>query len=111
VHLALDGTTRYRIEGFVLRGLRAARKLLGAEMSPFASVSLMNRYFSERARLEVRGLGDAAARAFASATDLGTGLERPVRLERMEGSDGVVVNIDDCPPRTLLRVYWQLARS
>ena len=66
----------------------------------------MNRYSSEVARLEVSGLDAATSRAFASATDLSTGLERPLRLERRNG--GVIAAHDRCPARTLLRVYWPL---
>jgi hypothetical protein len=66
----------------------------------------MNRYSSAIARLEVLGLGETIPRAFASTTDLSTGLERPLRLERSNGS--VVAAHTDCQARTLLRVYWPL---
>jgi len=74
----------------------------------------MNRYVCRKARLEVTGLGKIAKSAFASATDLGTGLERPLRVDRSgdggNGSDGAMMaaNLDDCPARTLLRIYWPL---
>ncbi len=66
----------------------------------------MNRYSSDSAQLSVRGLGDRGELAFASATDLGTGLERPMHLSR--ASDRVVLDSPSCPPRTLLRIYWPL---
>jgi len=110
VHLELDGITKYRVEGAVARTFGAALLRVN-DQSPFASVSFMNRYFAATARLELRGLPDAGRKAFASATDLGTGLERPLRLDRLEGSDTAVAEISECPARTLLRIYWRLERS
>ena len=106
IHLDVCGSTDYFLEGALHRTLLAARATTGTGGSPFASVSLMNRYSSALARLEVLGLGETIPRAFASATDLSTGLERPLRLERSNGS--VVAAHADCPARTLLRVYWPL---
>ena len=100
---------RYRLEGGVCRTFEEAQRLFGVRSSPFAAVSLMNRYSSESARLVVHGLGEAARDAFASATDLGTGMERPMHLTR--NADGVVVDHPSCPPRTLLRIYWRLQRA
>ena len=109
LHLDVAGSTEYFLEGALHRTLGAARAATGASGSPFASVSLMNRYSSALARLEVLGLGDIIPRAFASTTDLSTGLERPLRLERKNGS--VVAAHSDCQARTLLRVYWPLDAS
>lgn len=108
VHLEVDGVTSYRVENAVFRTLTAARQAQGSRASAFAQVSLMNRYAARRASLEVLGLGERASRAFASATDLGTALERPLSLRRGESESSVVVELDDCPARTLLRVYWPL---
>jgi 3',5'-cyclic AMP phosphodiesterase CpdA len=104
--LTLDGQTRYDIEGGLFRTWEEARRLQPDRASPFAWVGLMNRYASDSARLLVEGLGARSAEAFASATDLGTGLERPVHLDR--SSNRVVLDHPSCPPRTLLRVYWAL---
>jgi hypothetical protein len=79
-------------------------------VTPFGSLALLNRYHSDVAELKVRGLGDAAMDAFASMTDLGTGLERPVPLERGSEPGVLVVRSTACPPRTLLRIYWRLLR-
>jgi len=106
IHLDVRGSTEYLLVGALHRTLDAARASQGPGGSPFASVSLMNRYSSEVARLEVSGLGAAVPRAFASATDLSTGLERPLHLERRNGS--VIATHERCPARTLLRVYWPL---
>jgi 3',5'-cyclic AMP phosphodiesterase CpdA len=108
VHLQIDGTTRYRVESAVFRTLSAATQAQGHRASAFAQVNLMSRYSSRRASLELVGLGERAQAAFASATDLGTGSERPVRLSR-GGTDGsVTAQLEDCPARTLLRIYWPL---
>jgi 3',5'-cyclic AMP phosphodiesterase CpdA len=103
-----DAATRFRVEGGVCRTYQEAARLFGPTASPFDWVGLMNRYQSGHTRLVVEGLGPRASAAFASATDLGTGLERPVRCLREAGSDRVVVEVDGCPPRTLLRLYWSL---
>jgi hypothetical protein len=68
----------------------------------------MNRYSARKATLELIGLGPRAQAAFASATDLGTGLERPPVLQRDGAEGGVLACLDDCPARTLLRIYWPL---
>jgi hypothetical protein len=62
-------------------------------------------------RLELRGGNGVLRGAFASETDLGTGLQQPLRLA--PGSDENIVRIDypDCPPRTLIRIYWPLQPS
>lgn len=108
VHLEVDGCTRYRVESAVFRTLAAARESQGHRASAFAQVNLMNRYSSRRATLEMIGLGRRAQAAFASATDLGTGLERPLVLQRNGAEGGVAACLDDCPARTLLRIYWPL---
>ena len=108
VHLEVDGVTRYRVERAVFRTLAAAREAQGHRASAFAQVSLMNRYSSKRASLEMVGLGERAPAAFASATDLGTGLERPLVLQRGNADGAVTALLDGCPARTLLRIYWPL---
>lgn len=111
VHLELGGVTHYRVLGGVLRTLGEAKRVHGDRFSPFAYVALLNRYYSELARLTVRGLGDAAIDAFASATDLGTGLENPVPIQRGTEPGEIHVTLERCAPRTLLRIYWRLDRN
>jgi hypothetical protein len=106
VHLEVGGCTRYRVEGAVFRTFEAARAAQGHRASAFAQVTLMNRYASRQAVLEMIGLAERAQAAFASATDLGTGLERPLVLQRSDGK--VTALLNDCPARTLLRIYWPL---
>ena len=110
--LRLDtrGSVRYRLNGGVCRTFAEAMRRHGDHSAPFASIALMNRYGSSAARLEVRGIGDRAGDAFASATDLGTGLEKPMRVKRDSAAGSVTLEHPACPPRTLLRIYWQLVR-
>jgi hypothetical protein len=111
IHLHLDGMTRFRVLGGVFRTLGEAHRVLADQASPFAYLALLNRYQSEVAQLTLRGLGVAAVDAFASATDLGTGLERPMRLERSAEPGVVFARAEGCSPRTLLRIYWRLDRA
>jgi len=110
IRLDLRGSVSYRLDGGICRTLAEARRLDGGHTPPFASLGLMNRYGSNLARLEVSGIGAQASDAFASATDLGTGLEKPMRVERNEAAGTVTFEHPACPPRTLLRIYWQLRR-
>ena len=82
--------------------------MFGLRWAPYAWQGLMNRYACDEVHLEIRAEGSRALRgAFASETDLGTGLQKPLALT--ESSDGaVVIRYRDCPPRTLIRVYWPL---
>lgn len=108
IELRLDGPTTFTVSGGLLRTLDESRRLHGHRGTPFGSVALMNRYRSASAVLALEGLDGAANDAFASETDLGTGLERPTRLER--DARTVAIRRVDCPPRTLLRIYWPLSR-
>lgn len=110
LELGLDagGTTRYRVDGGVCRTLDESARLRGPAGSPFEWVGLMNRYRARRSRLVLEGLGARGRTAFASTTDLGTGQETPLRCHRDVAGDRVVLEIDGCEARTLLRVYWPL---
>ena len=111
LELDLVGPTELEIHGQLPRTLTEAERLERHRASPFVSVSLMNRYRADDARLEVEGLGAAGDEAFASVTDLGTGLERPARIERDPDGDRVRLSLPHCPPRSLLRIYWPLRRA
>lgn len=106
--LQIGRDARYSVVGGLFRTLSRARRTLGVDTAPFATVSLLNRYYSTLSELSVSQLGELASDAFGSATDLGTGLERPVPLERDLAGGSVVLRVTDCPPRTLLRVYFRL---
>jgi 3',5'-cyclic AMP phosphodiesterase CpdA len=108
LHLDVRGTTRYEVRGGIFRTLVAAHSVDGHRAPAFAHIGLMSRYASRYTRLEVSGLGMLAARAFASTTDLGTGLEQPLGLTRAGDADSVVAAQSDCLARTLIRIYWPL---
>jgi hypothetical protein len=102
-------TTRYRIVGAYCRTVAEAERLFGSRWAPYAWVGLMIRYASKRVRVELHSPGTTALRgAFASETDLGTGLQRPLKLAPESSDDQIVIEYADCPPRTLIRIYWPL---
>jgi hypothetical protein len=107
LELGSPGITRYRLENGVCRTAAEAEKVYGSRTAPYEWIGLMNRYACKRTRLVVTGLGDAAREAFASITDLGTGLEEPAALSRAAG-DEVSLTATPCGPRALLRIYWPL---
>lgn len=106
--LPLSADADYRVYGAQCRTLSEARRVLGEDALPFGSVSLMNRYPARVARLRVRGLGERSKDSFATITDLGTGLERPLPLLREGEEHSLLVEYPDCPARTLIRVYFVL---
>jgi hypothetical protein len=102
-------TTRYRIVGAYCRSVAEAERIFGVRWAPYAWQGLMNRYASADVHLEIRaGAPNGLRGAFASETDLGTGLQQPLPLAPESNDDVVVIHYRDCPPRTLLRVYWPL---
>lgn len=101
VKVGRDGVTKYRVEGGLFSNLA------DADGRAYASVELLNRSRAREARLVVK-LGPVKTAPFASVTSLTTGQERPWPFQR-EG-DVVTVRHADCPARTLLRLYWPLAR-
>ncbi len=107
LHLGLEATTRFRVIGGLVRALNGLHHSDADKHAPFASLALMNRYPCRASELVVEGLGQAAHTAFATATDLGMGLEQPLPC-RVDEERRVVVTMADCPPRTLLSVYWPL---
>ena len=103
-----DHLTLYRVGGAVCRTVREAEEVYGKRTSPYEWIGLMNRYTSRSARLSLVGLGAAAAEAFASVTDLGTGLEEPAAFDRSAPAGELRLIVPDCPARALLRIYWPL---
>lgn len=101
VKVARDGTTSYRTEG------GAFLTVTDADGRAFDSVDLLNRSRSDLARLEV-DIGPVKTLPFASVTNLTTGRERPWPFERK--GDVITVMYKNCPARTMLRLYWPLAR-
>jgi 3',5'-cyclic AMP phosphodiesterase CpdA len=109
LELPLGAPVELMVQGGLPRTIAESRKLRGDRSPPFVSVALMNRYRSASTRLSVDGLGALTGEVFASVTDLGTGLERPARVE-LQPEGAARVRITDCPPRSLIRLYWPLER-
>jgi len=99
-------TSVFTIRRALCRTFDDAARLFGPRHPPYAWLGLMNRYVADLARLEIVAPDFVCDGAFASRTDLGTGLEEPCGLERAPG--GLVLAVRSCPPRTMLRVYWPL---
>jgi len=101
--------TRYRITGAYCRTVAEAERMFGLRWAPYAWHGLMNRYACDEVLLQLCTDGTRALRgAFASETDLGTGLQRPLALDAESTESSVIIRYRDCPPRTLIRVYWPL---
>lgn len=106
VKLPMDGTpATFRVRDGVFGSVNAAEEVRGAG-SCFGWVGLLNRSRAATAKLTLH-LGPVTSEPFASATDLTTGKERPMRFLR--DGNAVSLRYDDCPARTLLRIYWPLA--
>jgi len=103
--LPTDGSTlRYSLVGGAVRSVKEALRQYGAT-DPYEGVELLCRYESAEARLRLRGL-PAGTRPFGSVVDLtrGRSMPQPI-LRRDDGSVEVVV--EQCPPRTQLRIQWR----
>jgi hypothetical protein len=103
-----EGVTRYRLVAGVCRTIEEAELVYGSRTAPYEWIGLMNRYACQRATLSITGLGNRSSDCFASITDLGTGLEEPLRANPSEAGDSVAVTVAPCAPRALLRIYWPL---
>lgn len=97
-----------QLEGALARTVTEEGRLAGAQATPYGRVALLNRYQCAAVSLTVRGLQGRARTAFGSATDLGTGLERSIPIEADPAADRIRLTLADCPPRTLIRLYWLL---
>src|SRR5262249_54103025 len=103
IELTRGQELRFRIESGVCRTISESTRLFGARWSPFSWMGIMNRYASDHVRIElVNQASRGLARAFASAIDLSTGMERPLPLSE-SSPERAVLEYADCPPRTLLR--------
>lgn len=117
IELPLQIPDQYEVLGGLARTLEATPRT-GEPRGPFDSVSLLNRYASDEVRLELFSPAVSSSAPhrnqldgrtiFASATDLGTGEERPLPLAH-RGEDRALVVMTKCPARTLVRLHWPLA--
>ena len=108
IALSLEEPTLHDAPEALCRTLAEAERRYGRG-SAFEWVGLLCRHGAASATLSLSGPTGEALRPFASVTDLTTGRERPARLEARDGS--WTMTVDNCVPRTLLRIYWPLARS
>jgi 3',5'-cyclic AMP phosphodiesterase CpdA len=108
VELSPNGTTRYEIAQALCRTLAEGSRSYGVGTA-FEWVGLLCRYGAARATLRLARAGAEGIQPFASATDLTTGRERPIAVTSTE--EEWTVSAETCPPRSLLRMYWPLARS
>lgn len=77
--------------------------------APFDWVDLFNRFGCEKAELVLRGYPGGTDKLFGSVVDLTTGVERPARLTHVNGE--YRLSRTNCPPRTLLKIWWPLVSS
>jgi 3',5'-cyclic AMP phosphodiesterase CpdA len=108
VTLSLNGETQYRYADALCRTLGEASRQYGAG-SAFESVGLLCRYGAGRAIVRLARFGPGQTEAFGSLTDLTTGRERPAVVKA--NADTWTVTIQDCPARSLLRIYWPLTHA
>jgi hypothetical protein len=107
VELVLDGMTRFEIEGAVCRSLAEAKTAYGPATA-FEWIGLLSRYGGSVVRLALVREG-APQNPFASVTDLVTGRERPTAF--VPSATHWEVRVEDCAPRTLVKIYWPLERD
>jgi 3',5'-cyclic AMP phosphodiesterase CpdA len=108
IDLTINGVTRYTVANGLRRTASATRHARGASTA-FEWIGLLSRYGGKAVTLSLAGAHAQDLAPFGSVTDLATGRERPAPVEA--GATEWRVSVVDCPPRTLLRIYWPLARS
>jgi len=108
VTLALNGETHYRFSDALCRTLGEAARQYG-EGSAFEWVGLLCRYGAARAIVRLKRSGMDPTDVFGSVTDLTTGRERPADVQAT--LEYWTLTVEDCTARSLLRMYWPLARA
>lgn len=108
--LPLNGTARFTVMGGVCSTVVEASREYDEAGSAFEWLGLLNRYRADVARLVVtmKPVEVEQQRPFASVTDLTTGRERAVALQRDDVARKYWFEVKQCPARTMLRVYWPL---
>jgi len=107
VELALNGVTRYRIADALRR--TASERLASDPSNAFEWVGLLSRYGGSSVVLSLARENAGALEPFGSVTDLATGQESPAPV--VTTSDGWQIEVRDCAPRTMLRMYWPLVEG
>jgi 3',5'-cyclic AMP phosphodiesterase CpdA len=105
VRVPASGQIDYRVERNACRTLAEGQRRYG-KLTAHEWVGLLVRHASAEARLVVAGLPATRKRPFGSATSLTSGEERPAPLATT--AEGLSLTVRDCPPLTLLRIYWPL---
>jgi 3',5'-cyclic AMP phosphodiesterase CpdA len=108
IELVVNGVTRYQISGGLRRTAAATREARGASTA-FEWIGLLSRYGGRSVTLALSQERTQSFAPFGSVTDLATGRERPAAVE--VASNEWRISLVDCPPRTLLRIYWPLPRT
>ena len=108
VELTLNGTVQYAAREAICRTLAEGAIHYGPGTA-FEWVGLLCRYGAVQATLRLSRQNAASVAPFASVTDLTTGRERPVRL--VATAEEWTASAEGCAPRTMLRIYWPLARA
>lgn len=96
--------TRFLVEGGVYRSHAEALRAQRGQAAPYGQVEMLVRYRCARAELRLAGL--PFVETFASATDAGSGQQKVLPVVRED--DEIVVRVDECPARTILRIAWPL---
>jgi 3',5'-cyclic AMP phosphodiesterase CpdA len=108
IELSTDGVTRYNMADGLRRTAATTKEARGASTA-FEWIGLLSRYGGKTVALSLARQPAQAFEPFGSVTDLATGRERPAPIEA--ATDGWRLSLTDCPPRTLLRIYWPLPRG
>ena len=107
VELATNGVTRYEVNGALGRTPTSAARVHGSPTA-FEWVGLLCRYGAARATLRLSRTNAEGLEPFGSVTDLTIGRERPVRISAAD--DHWMLTAGPCAARSLLRIYWPIAR-
>jgi hypothetical protein len=105
VELSINGVTRYNMADGLRRTAATTREARGASTA-FEWIGLLSRYGGKTVALSLARQHAHGLAPFGSVTDLATGRERPAPVEATPGEWRIALT--DCPPRTLLRIYWAL---
>lgn len=106
IDLEIGGVTSYRVADGLCRTLREGARCYGAGTA-FEWVGLLCRYGAARATLVLSREHGEGLDPFGSITDLTTGREQSAVVH--VAADHWVVAAQECPPRSLLRLYWPLS--
>lgn len=105
IDLNVNGVTAYTITEGLRRTSASSGPARRAALA-FEWVGLLSRYGGATVRLALAHEHARALVPFASVTDLATGKVRPAAVE--DSVHEWSVTLVDCPPRTMLRIYWLL---